>query len=140
MANIDNPLNITNLRRLQALLSKLDPTLFEMRTIRANTSIEHICKSVGCILGHCTRLMPKKEFLKFVDKEDGTIDYSGIGKKLFGLEVNTYIWYFLFGSSWSIVDNTIPGAIARIEYIIQNPYANYEPILGDESVYQYLIK
>lgn len=48
------------------------------------------------------------------------MDYHSLCLDLFGFETHHRVWEWLFAPEWGEVDNTIQGAIGRINYLTHN--------------------
>jgi hypothetical protein len=116
--------NIENLEKMAQYVENLPQSVFDMSSFRLGDPIpiSHECKTVGCIIGHCTIL----------DLNPLPVD------NLFGINyptINFYRWcfnftgihqsddvdefLFLFGSDWDKIDNTPKGAAQRIRYFLE---------------------
>ncbi len=110
-------MNIANLQKMIKHLKTIDKDKFDMGTYREDASYNTIkCTTVGCIIGHCVILDNNiKEFIVI----GGTIDFTGWSEKFTGINMVSYKWGYLFSSLWETVDNTIEGAIRRLEKVIK---------------------
>lgn len=127
--------NIENLRRAVEHLKTIDQSQFDMSFYVANIidgeklqlyypkNVEYVneCGTVGCVVGHCAVLDPDYFKKKVINrpshlKELNPYLYTDWSERFF--DVKDEEWEWLFGERWSVYDNTISGAIARIELYV----------------------
>lgn len=111
-------MNKENLQRMIDHLRTLPQNSFCMGAYRKNNEYSNTeCNTIGCIIGHCTVLdsdniknnyLYDNGYVKFLD---WSYDFTGLDK---------YLWGFCFHSKWGIVDNTIEGAIKRLELVVND--------------------
>ena len=134
-------MNKKNLQILANHLKTIDPQKFDMSTfnrIHAFPEIgeEYTCNTAGCIAGHAP-MIPGFEFNEKDTKGVfDTICWAKYIHRIFDIsEVSDEnLWLWIFGGNWSAVDNTIKGAVKRIEYTLkyglpENWYAQQEGLL-----------
>jgi len=98
------------------------PEKFDMFDYRidAESKKEHLCNSVGCVIGHCTALDNEIDLPRL---SDGLIDFDTWSEFFTGLYIGNEegfgMWYWCFASTWSKTDNTPEGAALRIEWLIK---------------------
>ncbi len=78
------------------------------------------CGTVGCVVGWATTFKGLEVIDSDYDDYGYRIKYYSYSKRLFDLTSNKPEWYWCFSSKWAYVDNTIEGAIKRINYLIDN--------------------
>jgi hypothetical protein len=116
--------NIENLKKMAQYVENLPQSVFDMSIFRHRDIFPrtHECKTVGCIIGHCTVLdpntLPVDDFF--------SVDYPIINfyRWCFNFTgIHTHIdqdeFIFLFGADWYKIDNTPKGAAQRIRYFIE---------------------
>ena len=87
------------------------------------------CASAGCVIGHSVRLDP--ELMKKVIEDVGPIRglprlYTEWSERFTGLQNDTDEWQWCFGGNWIEFDNTISGAISRIEALVDGTWKNHD--------------
>ncbi len=101
-----------NLKLLAKGLKTLDQDQFDM------DCYVNSCGTVRCVVGWATTF----KGLEPIDDDyylNGTrFSYNRYSKRLF--EVYHNQWEWCFGGCWASVDNTVEGAIKRINYLIDN--------------------
>lgn len=147
-------MNIPNLQRMVGLLKTVDESQFNMKVFsndiygttaeRVDTLIkdEYKCNSGGCVIGHSivldTELFNKVLIINpLADKENGrykNLDeaYAYWSEKFTGLIANSTDWEWCFGADWVTHDNTVAGAISRIEALLSGTiesHKDYETFL-----------
>lgn len=100
--------------------------------IRKDTDIkEHMCGSSACVVGWS----PTFKGLEVIDADfyfsksnsifynpHGTLSYTEYSNRLFELDEEQWEW--CFGGDWDQHDNSIDGAIKRINYMLKNDIPN----------------
>lgn len=117
--------NLVNLQRMVEHLKTIPQSAFDIENYRTpniweDLEFTHKCNTIGCIVGHCTELDTPENIKKFANTYD-----SEAGKFLkwskhftgFGLETG---WEYCFSGHWESIDNTVLGAIARLQHFIDN--------------------
>ena len=79
----------------------------------------YYCPSVGCILGHAPTIKGFGFTEDDISEMTGYICWELYTKRVFDID-DTTIWTWLFGAVWAKTDNTVRGAVKRIEYTIKN--------------------
>jgi len=69
------------------------------------------CGAVACVLGHATSI---------VEPAKGDKDWDSYGERVFGLRFCDIEWEWLFSSEWSEYDNSLEGAVFRIDYYLKH--------------------
>lgn len=95
-------------------LEKVKEENFDMNFYRKGVEPyrEIHCDSVGCVIGHMVKFATKP--VPILD--GGIIYFDGFAQSELGISRSMPLWHYLFGSEWSEIDNTIQGAIDRINY------------------------
>lgn len=82
------------------------------------------CGTVGCLLGHAPLiegLEPDEDLFKKVNfDEDKFLSWKEYSLRVFNIKDQTRIWHFLFSSYWFEFNNTVEGAIDRLNFVINN--------------------
>ena len=73
------------------------------------------CNTVGCVIGHSVRLNPRL-FASF-HHLFGYIEWS---EEFTGLCSYSFEWSWCFSGQWADIDNTVKGAISRIEAVLES--------------------
>lgn len=73
------------------------------------------CGTVGCALGWMSWAP------QFFEERKWQSSYFAIGEKVFGIQEDSKEWEFLFSSFYADHDNTIEGAIGRIDTLLKYP-------------------
>jgi hypothetical protein len=112
-------MNKTNIYNAIQYMKTVDPKWFDMASYRDGEERTHQCKSVGCIIGHCTILDPNP--LPVYDYSRN-IDFTTWSSEFFDLEANTGIWDFLFSSDWAEYpkSRSLKQAIRRMKYVYKH--------------------
>ena len=112
-------MNIENLKILRNWLAagNITQKQFDMELYRSGEdNLEFLnkknCGTVGCVVGWCPFI---PEFSNY-----RATSFSLLAKELFN--VSTHVWSFLFSGEWVDCDNTIEGAIARLEIVIAGDF------------------
>lgn len=110
-------MNKANLQRMVDHLCTISDNQFDMRGYRLNgDKASPECNSVGCVIGHCTVLDSENVKQNYLNSDTGIIKFTDWSYDFTGL--HGYLWDFCFGGAWVDTDNTIEGAIKRIESVI----------------------
>lgn len=110
-----------NLTRMRDHLLTLDEDSFDMynysQDVSFITNIKQLeCNSVGCILGHCAILDKENVFKNFINYE--FINYEKWAENFIKISSDSLKYKFLFSSFWADYDNTLKGAIERINVVL----------------------
>lgn len=110
-----------NLQRMVDFLKsgKVTQEMFSMRSFRRGDDKHTECNSVGCVLGWCTELDADNIKENYVYSSGGIAFYEW-SEYFTGIPADGYDWDFLFSENWAEEDNTIQGAIKRLEFFIKN--------------------
>lgn len=114
-------INYENLKKAKELLKTIPEDRFDMKHYTNKNSntvsqVQNTCNSVCCVIGHCVVLDDYDNLIKY---EDDIFNYHLWGKSFFGIKKG-YLWDFLFSGNWFNTDNTVKGAIKRIDYVLNN--------------------
>lgn len=115
-------MNIANIYKMIDHLEKSVPDdRFGMvcyRTANADR-VNHECKSIGCIIGHCTILDKNFENPSYFREPvlKGILFY-GWSIEFTGIQIDE-IWEWCFSENWWCIDNTKKGAINRLKYLMK---------------------
>ena len=127
-----------NLQRIIDMLRTIDETKFDMQhyknvygmadelgisadeAVRLSIMEEIECNSPACVIGHAIRLdIPLMQSIMSKDKyASSTFIYSKWSEEFTGLNYFEKDWDWCFASKWKRIDNTIAGAISRIQSLI----------------------
>lgn len=88
------------------------------------------CDTFKCVIGNAVILDNKNNLKKYYNNTIDAFDYRTWGSDYFGISTNSFDFFresgynfnefdFLFGSFYSEFDNSISGAIERIEYYVK---------------------
>lgn len=140
-------INVENLKKLAKFVTTIPQNDFSMGVYRKDNSVTVDCNTVGCILGHSTALMPNM-YLASAQRIRKLVKHEGISAvpwpkihtvfKLYGYglifsDANytiitdfidepsialELIWKWLFSGGWELHDNTVEGAVKRINWLI----------------------
>lgn len=123
-----------NLNKLKRFVEQIPDEKIDMECFRQESSEYNTlknCNTVGCIIGHCTGLMTKKEFKSCL--ANNKINFLQVSDILFNINIKSPIWDFLFSSNWGTnftVDSIFSyyyeagsqkkAFLKRLDYIIEN--------------------
>ena len=93
------------------------------------------CNTVGCIIGHSTVLDPKLA-------KECTHSSEGIEFPIWFMRYAEYdssdndnaLWDWCFHGDWATIDNTVEGAVKRMQYAYDNkavPADHFQQLFGD---------
>ena len=116
----------TNLTKLAEYLKTIDPKNFNMITYhnldefltKKYLASKKYCPTVACVLGHAPMIPGFELIPEDFDINEDTISWSRYSNRIFQIPYNE-IWNWLFSGEWTATDNSLSGAIKRIEYIIK---------------------
>lgn len=114
-------------------IEKVPQEKFDMESYRTMPESSPSCKSIGCIIGHCTVL----DDLKNIPRNYyGHIRFTEWSFDFTGIEIDSLKWKFLFSHEWRNSDNTPTGAAKRIRYFIEHgvPKNRYSVMHGREPL------
>ena len=114
-------MNLTNLKRMyNHILENVPEEKIFMKDFRDDADLNsHECKSVGCVLGHCTIL---DDFEKIPKYYDGDINFFKWSENFSGLTSLSENWDWCFSGKWS---NNKEQILLRIKYLIDNKHIPY---------------
>lgn len=127
-----------NLQRMVDFLKsgKVTQEMFDMNSYRTGDKKTPECNLVRCVLGWCAELDAdniKKNYIC----SDGEIDLHAWSEHFTGVpwhDSNNFNWDFLFSRGWAYHDNTIQGAIKRLEFFIEIGRAVYDWDFNEETI------
>lgn len=123
--------NKENINRLLEFIPTIPDANFDMNAFRRGDRTEHVCNSVGCIIGHATVLDTPENLKTFISYDNGwgclAIDFEDWADDFFGLtyaKEDVKIWEYLFSGMWgeNTLHNTKEAALARVQTFINNDY------------------
>lgn len=126
------------LRRIIGLLKRIDKRNFHIGHYHGNQEyfarlIEdryNICGTTGCIIGHAVSL--NRGLMDMLVKQANTYNFHRLYARwsvLFtGVDSESNEWYFMFSGRWQWYDNTIEGAIDRIQAVINGTWRFHKHI------------
>lgn len=128
-------MNKGNLKKMADYIKTIPQEKFAMNQFRDDEdTFSYECKTVGCVIGHCTIL----DESKLPRRMDGiSIDFNKWSETFTGLSFYAREWDWCFNGHWHHVDNTPLGASKRIEYLLDGnelPENWKEQILGDAEL------
>lgn len=86
----------------------------------------NICGSPACIIGHSV-VLDKKLFIKKAKYSDvPSVIYRECGADFTGLDSASEEWMFCFSGGLTGIDNTVNGAINRLESLINGTWKEHE--------------
>ncbi|WNN12314.1 hypothetical protein MA9V2_065 [Chryseobacterium phage MA9V-2] len=116
-------INKENLKRAAEYIATIDHKVFSMAVYRSDSVATTECKSVGCVVGHCTIL--DAENVRDNHTYNATfagksINWTAWTKEFFGVETYTVMWRYLFGALWADCKwtNTPEHAVYRINKVL----------------------
>ena len=120
-------MNLENLKLAYEHMKTIDPSHFDISIYRkSGERSKYTCNSIGCIIGHCTILVPY-ESLPIIDSpfrhgEIGDINFTKWSEDFFGVKSFSEEWCFVFDSEWgdSEYTKTLEQALKRMEYVLAN--------------------
>jgi hypothetical protein len=129
------PINIEKLILIRDnLINNVTKEHFDMNRFTNVIGEKCECGSQVCIIGHSIKLdlknfkKHKKETFKQIGINKWTVNRTYYEWSLKFLEIdekkNEKLWDYLFSEDWSKYDNTIEGAVKRINYVIENKTYN----------------
>lgn len=110
-------MNRENLQRIADFIPTIPKGSFDMSTYRFGLDQEPECKSMGCVIGHCT-ILDKKNILANHIGVWGRLKFTEWSEEFTGLHFNSDEWEWCFSADWFDVDNTTEGARKRILYLL----------------------
>jgi len=86
------------------------------------------CGSFGCVVGHLPLFEEFKDIILNLPTVIGGglsddeylygIFYRDVCEKVLGISEDSYLWTYLFDCNWAEIDNTLEGAVFRIQHAI----------------------
>ncbi len=120
-------MNIENLKVVVEVLGTIREDQLDMHEFII--SINEGCGSVACVVGHC--MLSDRFDFDFDEEKSPTIQAIAFVENVLDIRVSTIKWEYMFGGCWASVDNSINGAIKRIEKVING----FEPEVLDIPCY-----
>lgn len=120
----DNIKQLAEYLKLQAgLMDHNQKSGFNMAHYFNEENVQHVCGTSACAVGHYGIMiggvpeefglrLPDKGIVGWVNLCDGFIGISARGE-------TGDVWDWLFSDRWHLTDNTLLGAVARIEYFLE---------------------
>lgn len=119
-------MNRENLQRAADYIRTIPQERFNMGVYRdalpgqdeqPENEFDHECKTVGCVIGHCT-ILDKGNALP-MGPNSRWINYTDWSFKFFG-PLSQEEWDWCFDYNWKDRDNTPEGAALRIEWLLKH--------------------
>lgn len=122
-------INVKNLKKLRKYLAEnITQKKFDMLDYRGrhNHSIISFrnCGSVGCMVGwlpFALRENNQSTFNNYKNIFTKGFDWDNYLKYKTNIELDSELGEFLFDSEWAEYDNTLEGALGRLDFVIDNP-------------------
>ena len=118
-------MNIKNLKILRNWLEagNIKQEQFSMGLYRSGENIlpymnEDNCGTVGCLLGWCPFI---PEFSNYE-----SVSFGFLAEEFFEITFRGDAWEFIFSEEWADHDNTLEGAIARLDVVIAGDFEELE--------------
>lgn len=92
------------------------------------------CGTAACLLGHAALILGAPERYDF---------WSGYSDSVFpalrspNRSVADHIWTFLFSGDWAYHDNTLAGAVKRLDYVLE--HRAYPPAFSSAEGYNFAV-
>lgn len=113
-------MNRKNLQRIADMLLEIPKDKFNISIYRKVDDGNPICNSIGCVIGHATKLDKENIIKNYVDVFG--IKYFTWSLEFTGLkDINAWGW--CFSGDWYAIDNTVKGARQRILYLLDKGQA-----------------
>lgn len=123
-------MNKKNLIKMADYIETIPQEVFDMEEYRQQKldNSEPKCKSIGCIIGHCT-ILDKNPLPR---RSNGEIEFWEWSEEFTGICYLSDEWDYLFGCKWKNTDNTPTGAADRIRYFVVRglPFDWHEQMTG----------
>lgn len=141
-------INKKNLKRMIAHMKTVPQEMLRMEDYRTGGADHktNACDTPACVIGHCAVLSGNK-----VDRyDDGAIDFTGWSLRFLNFDNHCSdnqeaIWAWMFASHWQEVDNSVEGAILRMQYILDHEavpdnfnWEEFNPIDCDKYWHPYM--
>lgn len=87
------------------------------------------CGTIGCVLGWAPfveGLEPDEDEFRHYDNKESALDFKKYSYNKFGHDIKNGIWSFLFSPQWRWENNTVEGAIDRLNFVITALLENKE--------------
>ena len=114
-------MNLINLKRIfNYILLNVPEEKLDMSHFRLYGDLNsHECKTVGCVIGHCTIL---DDFEKIPKNQNGEIYFEKWSENFTGLDFYSDEWEWCFSSGWSkyYITKTKEQILLRIKFLIKN--------------------
>lgn len=125
-------MNTENLTKLADHLKTVNPDNFDMARfsnappLYFKSDLELLknppLPEIACAAGHAISIFPLEK-TDLSNDEDGfyCLDEEAFTVRVFDIDSDSQVWDFLFSGRWAVFDNSIEGAIQRIELLISYP-------------------
>jgi hypothetical protein len=91
---------------------------FDMGVYREDDNdTDHICNSVGCVIGHCVALSGNRNVHRHIS---GDIDFLQWSESFFDIKYLDNAWDWCFDARWKHTDNMPEGAALRMEWLVEH--------------------
>lgn len=115
-------MNKENLQKMADYIKTIPPETFHMSHYRDDSAFDRECKSVGCVIGHCTVLDDEENIPRDptnnINFQKWSLKFTGLG--IGDNDQKQDQWSWCFSAAWSHKDNTPTGASKRIEWLLKN--------------------
>lgn len=79
------------------------------------------CDTVGCVIGNAPKAgFPVVESDLYFDMSEYRVSWFKYCERVFGIKDSSALWVYLFDGEWETIDNTVQGAIGRINDALDN--------------------
>ena len=134
--------NIKNLKLLSDyLINNKEESEFDMNLFSENETVDNLCGSSGCAIGHASFIIPvDKKFVNIDAIGHVYIDWEDYCESVFGFsyEKYEYEYHWCFSANWSSIDNTRKGAGLRINWFLDHGLP--ENFSGKSFIYSHIYR
>lgn len=88
----------------------------------ARKKVKNTCNTVACAVGWCPFIEELSPIASDFNRR-GFFCYNTYTKRIFG-DIGCMLWQFMFEDAWYAYDNTLEGAIARMQYVYDGKYTD----------------
>lgn len=108
-------MNVENMRKVIDYLSKIDDNQFDMNQWEKKNE----CGTVRCVVGYLPVIFPEKapDFINHSLIAVSKYRYNSMSEEILG-DFDFDTWAYMFSHVWARLDNTVAGAIERMEEVI----------------------